>query len=148
MLLSLISQGGDMFKHKFYAYFSETDMAGIVHFSNFLRYVEKAEEEFIRSLGKSFYEIIKSGYGFPRLEVKCRYLSPIRCGDEVEVRLRVGEVKSKTLRYDFEIYNLTTDKKAAEGYLVVIYMDLKNWKVLEIPKEFIEQLKEVGMVKK
>ena len=135
-----------MFKHRFHAYFSETDMAGVVHFSNFFRYVEKAEEELIRSLGKSFYEIIKSGFGFPRLEAKCSYLSPIRCGDEVEVRLKVGEIKNKTLRYNFEIHNLTTNQKSAEGYLVVIWMDLKNWRVLKIPEEFKEELKKVGMI--
>jgi acyl-CoA thioester hydrolase len=31
--------------------FSETDMAGIVHYSNFFRYMEAAEHEFFRSLG-------------------------------------------------------------------------------------------------
>ena len=35
--------------------FSETDLAGIVHFSNYFRYMEAAEHEFFRSLGLSIH---------------------------------------------------------------------------------------------
>ena len=36
--------------------FSETDMAGIVHYSNFFRYMEAAEHAFFRSLGLSIHK--------------------------------------------------------------------------------------------
>ena len=37
--------------------FADTDMAGIVHFSNFFRYMERAEHEFLRSLGLSVHDV-------------------------------------------------------------------------------------------
>jgi acyl-CoA thioester hydrolase len=51
--------------------FSETDMAGIVHFSNFFRYMETAEHGFYRSLG---FSVILRNYdpplGFPRVHAE------------------------------------------------------------------------------
>ena len=39
--------------------FSETDMAGIVHYSNFFRYMESAEHAFFRALGFSVVAVIQ-----------------------------------------------------------------------------------------
>ena len=50
--------------------FADTDLAGIVHFANFLRYVESAEHAFFRSLGFSIHSSDGSRHeGWPRIEV-------------------------------------------------------------------------------
>ena len=41
--------------------FADTDMAGIVHFANFFRYMERAEHEFLRSLGLSVHAVDGDG---------------------------------------------------------------------------------------
>ena len=59
--------------------FSETDMAGIVHFSNFFRMMELAEHAFIRSLGFSVHMQVEQGeIGWPRVKVTCDYRKPLR----------------------------------------------------------------------
>jgi acyl-CoA thioester hydrolase len=84
--------------------FGETDMAGIVHFSNFFRYMESAECAFLRSLGlgvKIDWE--GQALGFPRVAAVCDYLSPARFEDVLDVEvatLRIGE-KSVTYGFDF-----------------------------------------------
>ena len=46
--------------------FSDTDMAGIMHFSNFFRFMEAAEQAFFRSLGFSIYDTRRHpGIGWP-----------------------------------------------------------------------------------
>ena len=60
--------------------FSETDMAGIVHFSNFFRMMESAEHAFFRSLGFSVHP--EGGTtGWPRVSATCDYLRPLRFED-------------------------------------------------------------------
>ena len=57
--------------------FFETDMAGIVHFSNFFRFMESTEHEFFRSLGLSLH--VDDGermYGWARVHASCDYLRP------------------------------------------------------------------------
>jgi len=82
--------------------FCETDMAGIVHFSNFFRYMEAAEHAFIRSLGAS---VVLDQYdpplGLPRVHVSCDYLRPLRFEEEFQVHLQVTAKRSKSLSYRF-----------------------------------------------
>jgi acyl-CoA thioester hydrolase len=84
--------------------FADTDMAGIVHFSNFFRYLERAEHAFFRSLGLSIWDnapTIPEGdhVGWPRVHASCDYRAPLRFEDEFEIELLVEEVRSKTIRY-------------------------------------------------
>ena len=81
--------------------FADTDMAGLVHFSSYLRYMEATEHAFIRSLGFSVAMWEQFKVGWPRVHVDCDYTAPLRFEDEVEVSLRVREKKEKSLTYDF-----------------------------------------------
>lgn len=131
------------FKHQFRARIVDTDSAGHVHFSNYLRYAEKAEEEFMRSFGKSFKDMETEKFLLPKAEAKCEYLEPIKCDDKIEVILKIGELKEKSYRYNFEINNLTSNEKAAEGYLIIVYVDQKQEKPSEIPPEFRKELEAI-----
>ena len=52
--------------------FAETDMAGIVHFSNFFRYMELAEHEFLRSLSLSVHDPSRADFvAWPRVNAEC-----------------------------------------------------------------------------
>ena len=68
--------------------FSETDMAGIVHFSNFFRYMETAEHAFYRSLGFSVtLNDLEPPLGFPRVHAACDYKKPLRFEEVAPVEL-------------------------------------------------------------
>lgn len=81
--------------------FSDTDMAGLTHFSSYFRYMEATEHAFIRSLGFSIVMWEQFQVGWPRVHVACDYTGPLRFEDEVEVHLRVKEKREKSLTYDF-----------------------------------------------
>lgn len=82
--------------------FAETDMAGIMHFANFFRFMEAAEHEFFAHLGLDVHTAVEgSMVGMARIEAHCEYLAPLHFGDQVEVQLRVRAVEDKTLTYDF-----------------------------------------------
>lgn len=82
--------------------FAETDMAGIMHFANFFRLMERTEHAFLRSLGFSVHmEYEGRTYGWPRVHASCDYRQPLRFEDLVEVQLRVREKKPRALTYEF-----------------------------------------------
>src|SRR5271156_4143124 len=87
--------------------FSETDMAGIVHYSNFFRYMETAEHGFFRHLG---YSVVMNHFeipvGWPRVLAQCEYRQPLRFEDEVEIHMLVSEKKTKSLSYLFKFRKL------------------------------------------
>ena len=101
--------------------FSETDMAGIVHYSNFFRYMETAEHAFFRSLGYSIVtHQVEPPVGWPRVHASCDYRQPLRFEDEVEIHLLVCEKRAKSLSYLFKFRKLNTPHEIARGKLTVV----------------------------
>jgi len=82
--------------------FSETDVAGIVHFSNFFRYFEDAEHALWREAGLSIHPE-RSDIGWPRVAASCEYHRPLRFEQEFDVTVRVGELAKRTIAYTGEI---------------------------------------------
>lgn len=101
--------------------FAETDMAGIVHFSNFFRMMEKTEHAFFRSLGFSIHgHEAGQTTGWPRVSVACDYLRPLRFEDEVEIHLLVEEVRSRSIRYQFVFRKVGDSAEVARGQIAAV----------------------------
>ena len=85
--------------------FADTDMAGIVHFANFFRFMESAEVEFLRSRGLSV-SMIWNGerIGLPRVAASCDYLRPVTFEDVVEVAVSIERIGLKSVTYGFEFF--------------------------------------------
>ena len=83
--------------------FHETDMAGIVHFANFFRYMEFAEVEFLRARGLSV-KLTWEGreLGFPRVSATCDYVKPARFDDVIDIAVTLDRVGTKSVTYAFE----------------------------------------------
>lgn len=93
------------FHHRRLVEFADTDMAGLMHFSNFFRFVESAEHAFFRSLGFHVHTSEGSDHqGWPRVEVSCKYLRPARFEQTLEVCILLEEVRTNSLRYTFWIF--------------------------------------------
>jgi acyl-CoA thioester hydrolase len=111
------------FKIKRRVEFSETDLAGIVHFSNFYRYMESAEHAFFRSLGFSIVtRQTDPPVGWPRVHASFDFKQPLRFEDEIEVQLLVAEKKSRSLTYLFRVRKVTDDGlvDCATGRMTVV----------------------------
>src|SRR5687767_3274813 len=121
--------------------FSETDMAGIVHYSNFFKYMETAEHAFFRSLGYSIVtKNVETPVGWPRVHAECDYKQPLHFEDEVEVHLSVIEKRSKALTYSFRFRKLNANPpiEVAHGKLTVVcvtHHESGKMAACTIPKE-------------
>lgn len=81
--------------------FAETDMAGVVHFANYLRWMEEVEHEFFRSLGTSVMRPEGDAtIGWPRVHVSCEYFGPLRFEDEFTITLTIMDVSEKSMTYE------------------------------------------------
>ncbi|MEM3714920.1 MAG: thioesterase family protein [Thermoprotei archaeon] len=129
------------FRVQFRVSWVETDAAQVVHFTNYFRYFERAEEALYNKLGFDFLSLSKYGVWIPRVEAHCKYLSSCRFNDLIEVSIRVEEIKEKAIRYGFMVNNLTTGKKAAEGYVVIVSVSINENRAVPIPKEIVEKIR-------
>lgn len=118
--------------------FSETDAGGIVHFTNFFRYMEYAEHAFFRSLGRSIMDPAL-GVGWPRVHCDCDYQKPLRFEDEVEIHLLVSAKTSKTITYQFR-FSTSGTEVARGGFTVVCVCrnEAGEMKAASIPPEIAD----------
>jgi acyl-CoA thioester hydrolase len=67
-------------------YYEDTDLAGIVYYANYLRFIERARSEWVRGLGID-QVALKAGQGlvFAVRRIEADYLSPARFDDWLEV---------------------------------------------------------------
>ena len=80
--------------------FSETDMAGIAHFSNFFRWMESVEHAFFRSLDLSVHPHAEDGvWGWARVNADCSFRGPLRYEDVFEMHLIVREKRRRSFEY-------------------------------------------------
>jgi YbgC/YbaW family acyl-CoA thioester hydrolase len=126
--------------------FSETDMAGIMHYSNFFRFMETAEHGFYRSLG---FSVVLAHFnppmGFPRVHAECDFKRPLRFEDLVEVHMLVQAKKAKSITYTFRFRNLSTTpaEEVARGSVTVVCVaQHPNGKLsaVPIPSQIADQI--------
>lgn len=126
--------------------FADTDMAGIMHHSNFFRFMETAEHDFYRSLGFSVVmPDTDPRLGWPRVHAECDFSRPLRFEDEVEIHLIVREKKSKSITYEFRFRKVKTGdtvldppEDVAVGKLTIVCVSHKQgeeMKAASIPPE-------------
>nr|MBI1231033.1 acyl-CoA thioesterase [Cytophagales bacterium] len=122
--------------------FSETDMAGIMHFSNFFRFMEAAEHAFLRSIGYSVVmNMVDPPVGWPRVHCECDFKKPVRFEEVVEVHLKVSSLSSRTITYVFELNLLQDpDSPVAHGKVIAACVsrdpESGQMKSIPIPESF------------
>jgi YbgC/YbaW family acyl-CoA thioester hydrolase len=126
--------------------FHHTDMAGIMHFSNFFLLMEAAEHAFFRSLGFSIHTAGPDVVNWPRVHAGMDFSYPLRFEDSVEIRLLVREKRERSLVYSFIFRKVSGEpqREVARGTLAVacVKRDSATGKMtaVPIPKEIADKI--------
>ena len=128
--------------------FGDTDMAGIVHFANFFRYMEAAETAFLRSLGGSVkLEWEGRTIGFPRVSASCDYLQPAFFEDVLDIEVRIDKIGRKSATYSFDFSRSGTFLAKGKVTSVCCLTGVYPIHSIEIPESFrvlLEKAKTAG----
>ena len=85
--------------------YAETDKMGIVHHSNYLIWFEIGRSEFCRARGFSYKEMEERDNALMVVaEAYCRYKSPSYYEDVLTLRTKIAEIRSRSIRFTYEIY--------------------------------------------
>lgn len=66
-------------------YYEDTDAGGVVYYANYLRFLERARTEWLRTLGFDQSALMAEGVAFAARSVAAEYLKPARLDDELAV---------------------------------------------------------------
>lgn len=93
-------------------FYYETDKMGIVHHSNYIRWMEEARNDFMIQIGYPFDKIEAENIMVPVLNVSCKYGKPFRFGDTFQVMLKPTLFNGIRFEMDYDII----EKKSGEVY--------------------------------
>jgi acyl-CoA thioester hydrolase len=116
-------------------YWEDTDGGGVVYYANYLKFMERARTEWLRSLGHSQSELANAhGYVFAVAEVKVNYRKPARLDDELRITCVPVPEGRASIRFKQTISR--DDVLLTEGEVRVACVDSKTFRPRPLP-EFI-----------
>ena len=77
--------------------YHETDKMGIVHHSNYVKWMEEARIDFLEQMGFGYAKLEEDGIISPVTKLECEYKYPARFGDTVRIKVRIKEFKGVRL---------------------------------------------------
>lgn len=126
----------------------ETDQMGVVHHSNYIRWMEEARLDFFEQAGLPYSEIEKRGIIIPVLSASCKYQYAMRFGQRFEVTMRFPAFTGVKFHVLYEIRNPETGKLHATGEsshgfvsrdMIPIRLKKEHPDVYEIMSKYVEE---------
>ena len=78
-------------------YYEDTDMAGIVYYANYLKFIERGRSEWVREIGMDQLKMKAEGIVFAVRRVEADYLGSAKLDDELIVETEVANVTAARL---------------------------------------------------
>ena len=108
---------------------------GVVYHSNYLIWLEVGRTDLIRAHGITYNDLERSGYGLAVAEVTIRYKAPARYDDEIHVTTRLAEVRSRSLRLEYDVTRVADNTLLATAYTALVSIDPATGKPVALPPQ-------------
>ncbi len=122
------------FIYKRKANYYETDMMGIVHHSNHIRYFEEARIEYMRSFGCDVLQMEQDGIIIPNVDAYAKYYVPVRFGEEVDIQVALTSFNGTRMEYTFSVRK-QDGQLAAEGHTMHCFVK-NTFKPISLRKSY------------
>jgi acyl-CoA thioester hydrolase len=123
----------------FHVRYAETDQMGLVHHAAYIVWFEEGRSSWMRATGRTYVDFEASGFFLAASEVHARYLAPALYDRQVTVRTWIEEIRSRTLKFSYEVVDTESGQTLVTGYSRHICID-RDGKVVRIPTEWGEFL--------
>ena len=121
-----------MYIYKRKAQYHETDKMGVIHHSNYVKWMEEARIEYMESVGVGFKAFDDVGTISPIISVALEYKRPVYFEDEVEIAVSVAKYTGTVLELAYTITNAATGEVCTTGTTRNCFA--KNGRVVSLKK--------------
>lgn len=119
-------------------YYEDTDAAGVVYHSNYLKFMERARTEWLRELGVELTQLIaETGMVFAIRQAELTFRQPARYGEGLTVRSRLIKVTPVRMRFSQQIVR---DQLLVEGEVEVVCVNGWTFKPVKMPAHIKQKL--------
>ena len=125
------------------AYYYETDKMGIVHHSNYIRWLEEARIHMLSEAGYPFEKMEEDGVMIPVLSAQCQYKYPIRFGDTFKIYSTVTQFNGCKMTLEYKIINITAGEKLSAVCKTEHCLTDMNMRPIRTQRKYPEERKSV-----
>jgi acyl-CoA thioester hydrolase len=117
-------------------YYEDTDAGGVVYYATYLRFMERARSDMLRSVGFDQRKVLQSGSGaYFVAEANIRYVRPAVLGDDLRVLSSVEQIRAVSVRIQQRV--MRGEELLADGRITVAFLDSRG-RPQRQPKEWVE----------
>ena len=118
------------------AYYHETDQMGVIHHSNYFRWLEEARVYFLDQIGLSYKKMEEIGIISPVVSISADYRKPVQFDDVVVIYLKISKYTGIKLELEYEI----RDKKTNEIRVIANskHCFIKENSIVSLKKEYAD----------
>ena len=95
--------------------YGETDTMGVLYYAEYLHIFERGRNALIRAYGLSYNDVEKRGLYLPVRDASCRYRSPARYDDLLNLHVVASEWRRASLVFQYEMYDESKTRLIAQG---------------------------------
>ncbi len=126
-------------EHIYRPLYAHTDIMGIVNNTRYLEYFEAGRNELMRSIGYPYTKLEAGNIGLPLIEAHVNYYKPAKYDDEMRIIAFLKSLPTVRIKIEYEIK--VGDTLLVDGYTTHSFLDLKRFRPVRPPADFIELLK-------
>jgi acyl-CoA thioester hydrolase len=122
-------------------YWEDTDAGGIVYYANYLKFMERARTEWLRSLGVE-QEALQSEQGlmFVVVHADVSFRRPARYGDSLHVSCTLDERTRASMTFRQQVVRESTSELLVEGLIRVACLDASKLKPRGLPEIVVQKI--------
>ncbi|HJT06003.1 MAG TPA: acyl-CoA thioesterase [Stellaceae bacterium] len=107
------------------AQFYDLDPMHIVWHGNYVRFLEQARCALLDKIDYNYSEMLRSGYAWPVVDLRIKYVRPVRFGQEVTARATLAEYESR-IKIDYRIADLATGDVLTKAQTIQVAVDVAS----------------------
>ncbi len=120
--------------------FHDVDMMAVAWHGHYLRYIELARCALLDRIDYNYPQMEASGYLWPVIDVRMKYIAPLRFGQTVRVRATLVEYQHR-LKIDYLLYDPQSGKRTSKGYTVQVAVSKQSGEMcLASPQVLLDKL--------
>lgn len=120
--------------------FYDVDAMRVVWHGNYVKYIEDARCYLLRAFGYDYNDMEDSGYVWPIVDMRLKYVKPARFGSKIRVEATLIEYESR-LKISYRIFDTGTEETLTKAYTVQVAVDMvTNEMQYESPAVLLEKL--------
>ncbi|MES9961094.1 MAG: tol-pal system-associated acyl-CoA thioesterase [Sedimenticola sp.] len=122
-------------------YYEDTDSGGVVYYANYLKFMERARTEWLRSLGFEQDELIEQqGVIFAVRKVEADFRKPARFNEALSVSAKIKSRGKASLVFQQDITRDADGQLLCSGEVKVACLDAASFRPVSIPEQIIREI--------